>query len=770
MITSLPGPAGPTAPPPDAAATGKPGAGNGAQGAFHAIFATPKPAPERPVEDPPAPSPEAQQKGDGDPVQPTDAAPSGAFPEAEPEAGTEAQPAPETAIAPNTEKLRHEATAARLPGAPANDGLPLPRKDASRGAADKPYPPLRDHALMAVPSPTGPGDTNGPAGGDARPPTPPAIASSPGGGGAFTTFPGKQEPQAIPQDPVSPVRSIAPRPDRAETNAPAPAPAVADRSSSAVAVAARQIMPANGPVRVQAAIPENTARPSEPPQTAPQPRHDTLPPPAPAAKRPSATEPASSRGTRDVSGASPSSGAKGPDAPDRADAALSRGRSGPAPAEPSIPPVSPRAGSAVPPVRPAAVAAPELTALPPGRGQGTAANAIADAPTVPHARPESGKRPAAAPAASGPSSPVGKPAKLHRMSTARPDIAMRPGHLTDASGKTFIRTPPAPAGPAPTAKVRDPGSPIITNSTIPSPATVKEPEITERGKAETPLPAPRDALAQPQLSHPERQPRAALPPAGTANPPPLRALAEAQARNRTGIAPTHRDGAQAPRSTAPSKGPDAEAPRPAAPSTQAPPQVFAVPVPPPPAQSAPAQAARAFAPTEPYDRGDPELRAQSPGDAPRSGGETLTTSRPAPLPTSDGAATARQIAAQIATGAARGADRPVEVVLNPAELGRVRLSMTASDGMMIVSITADRAETLDLMRRHSDTLAQEFQDIGYEGTKFEFGKGGGDGKRPDTSDQGTGTSFTEDEIEGPAPPGTGIVTSENSTDRVDIRL
>src|SRR6056297_3034119 len=196
MITSLPGMAGPTAPPPDAAGTGNPGAVNGAQGAFHAIFATPKPAPGRPVEDPSAPSPEAQQKGGGDPVQPTEAAPSGASPEPEPEAGTEAKPPPGNAIAPNTEKLRNAATAARLPGAPANDGLPLPQKDAAKGAAEGPYPPLRDHALTAVPSPTGPGDANGPAGDDARPPTPPAIASSSGGVGAITTFPGKQDPQA----------------------------------------------------------------------------------------------------------------------------------------------------------------------------------------------------------------------------------------------------------------------------------------------------------------------------------------------------------------------------------------------------------------------------------------------------------------------------------------------------------------------------------------------------------------------------------------------
>ncbi|WP_181711263.1 flagellar hook-length control protein FliK [Roseovarius sp. TE539] len=317
---------------------------------------------------------------------------------------------------------------------------------------------------------------------------------------------------------------------------------------------------------------------------------------------------------------------------------------------------------------------------------------------------------------------------------------------------------------------RQPRAALPPDRTASPPPLKDVAEALTRGKAETPVPAPRETPAETPLSRTDRQTLTALPPASTANPPPLQALAEARARNRTGIAPTHRDGVHAPRRTAPSRGPDAEAPRPTAPSTQAPLQAIAVPVPPPPAQAAPAQAARAFTPAEPYDRGDPELRAQSPADAPRSGGNTLPTSGPAPLPTSDGIATARQIAAQIATGAARGADRPVDVVLNPAELGRVRLSMTASDGMMIVSITADRAETLDLMRRHSDTLAQEFQDIGYEGTKFEFGKGSGDGNRPDTSDQDTGPSFPEDEIEGPAPPGTGIATAENSTDRVDIRL
>ncbi len=37
---------------------------------------------------------------------------------------------------------------------------------------------------------------------------------------------------------------------------------------------------------------------------------------------------------------------------------------------------------------------------------------------------------------------------------------------------------------------------------------------------------------------------------------------------------------------------------------------------------------------------------------------------------------------------------------------------------------ADRPETLELMRRHIDILAQEFRDIGYGSAEFSFGQGG----------------------------------------------
>lgn len=70
-----------------------------------------------------------------------------------------------------------------------------------------------------------------------------------------------------------------------------------------------------------------------------------------------------------------------------------------------------------------------------------------------------------------------------------------------------------------------------------------------------------------------------------------------------------------------------------------------------------------------------------------------------------------------------GPGRPVDLLLDPAELGHLRLNMTQRDGTMTLTITAERAETLDLLRRHIDLLAQDFRDIGYGDTSFAFDRG-----------------------------------------------
>ncbi len=131
----------------------------------------------------------------------------------------------------------------------------------------------------------------------------------------------------------------------------------------------------------------------------------------------------------------------------------------------------------------------------------------------------------------------------------------------------------------------------------------------------------------------------------------------------------------------------------------------------------------------------------------------------------------QHIAMQIAAAAQRGgADRPIALILNPAELGPVRLSLSSADGVISVTVMAERPETLDLMRRHIDTLAQEFLNIGYGKAQFSFG-GGQSGQTGQERADGT---FSSSGGSGPQPPTADSPSLHHSpiliSDRLDIRL
>ena len=83
-------------------------------------------------------------------------------------------------------------------------------------------------------------------------------------------------------------------------------------------------------------------------------------------------------------------------------------------------------------------------------------------------------------------------------------------------------------------------------------------------------------------------------------------------------------------------------------------------------------------------------------------------------------ALAHHAARQIAAAAGHLPDRPVELSLNPEELGHVRLTISLGDSGMSVAIVAERPDTIDLMRRHIHALAQEFRNMGYGETEFQF--------------------------------------------------
>ena len=65
---------------------------------------------------------------------------------------------------------------------------------------------------------------------------------------------------------------------------------------------------------------------------------------------------------------------------------------------------------------------------------------------------------------------------------------------------------------------------------------------------------------------------------------------------------------------------------------------------------------------------------------------------------------------------------PVEVTLRPEELGQVRLKLSGGDGTLVVQVIADREDTLDLLRRHSDVLQRELHDAGFGALDLNFGE------------------------------------------------
>ena len=128
---------------------------------------------------------------------------------------------------------------------------------------------------------------------------------------------------------------------------------------------------------------------------------------------------------------------------------------------------------------------------------------------------------------------------------------------------------------------------------------------------------------------------------------------------------------------------------------------------------------------------------------------------------------ARHVAAQLVEAARILPDRPVELTLNPDELGKVRMTLSANEGAISVSLLAERAETADLLRRHIETLSEEFRALGYSDISFSFG---GDGSHGDAERQRPSDTLSDSV----AIPGEDV--AENAPmivdldGRVDIRL
>ena len=66
---------------------------------------------------------------------------------------------------------------------------------------------------------------------------------------------------------------------------------------------------------------------------------------------------------------------------------------------------------------------------------------------------------------------------------------------------------------------------------------------------------------------------------------------------------------------------------------------------------------------------------------------------------------------------------PVELSLSPNELGKLTISIKQEGNFVHVTLTADRPETLDLMRRNASDLVADLRQTGFSGASLSFGQG-----------------------------------------------
>jgi hypothetical protein len=137
-----------------------------------------------------------------------------------------------------------------------------------------------------------------------------------------------------------------------------------------------------------------------------------------------------------------------------------------------------------------------------------------------------------------------------------------------------------------------------------------------------------------------------------------------------------------------------------------------------------------------------------------------------------------RFASQVSEVAKQLPDGPIEITLSPEELGKVKLTFQVSEtGAMNVVVAAERPETLELMRRNSDMLLQDFQDLGYENSSFEFQQDTQNSDQNEQNENSGGNAFGMNNSEAPlassdlsAPLSTPARLALNSTAGVDIRL
>jgi len=113
------------------------------------------------------------------------------------------------------------------------------------------------------------------------------------------------------------------------------------------------------------------------------------------------------------------------------------------------------------------------------------------------------------------------------------------------------------------------------------------------------------------------------------------------------------------------------------------------------------------------------------------------------------------------------AGQQVEIALRPEELGSVRMALSFNETGAVVIVAAERAETLDLLRRHADALADALRDLSHSSVGFSFGDMKQDADPQAASDASQGDPLADPQTSQhlPAAPALRLTTSG-----LDLRL
>lgn len=151
--------------------------------------------------------------------------------------------------------------------------------------------------------------------------------------------------------------------------------------------------------------------------------------------------------------------------------------------------------------------------------------------------------------------------------------------------------------------------------------------------------------------------------------------------------------------------------------------------------------------TEAKNADQPAAIAAIAQDALRTGGEHRISVAPAKGAASPEAAPAPAITVVASRQTADGA---IELRLDPPELGGVSIDLVSdASGAVKAVVNADRAETLDLIRRHIDIFKGELARNGFGDVDMTFGgeRRGGDAPPPRAQSQQRWTSFSDAEFD-----------------------